>query len=205
MSNLDSMLHLNGNLLVAVDVETTGLTPGTHDIWEMAVIPLDKTFKPYKQYKPWHVRIKPKRAENADPKALRLTGLKIADLMTEGFDPWKCADMFEEWFERLQLPIDKKLVPLASNWPFDREFIKEWLGPTTFEYIFHGHYRDTQPIAAFVNDRMSYQCERPPYGRIGLPSLVNHFGLSNSQPHRALYDALASAEVYQKLVSMLKL
>jgi DNA polymerase III epsilon subunit-like protein len=205
MSSYGSMQHLNGNLLAAVDVETTGLVCGEHDIWEMAVIPLDHNFKPNKIYKPWIVRMKPKRPENIDKQALAMTGLKPADVINEGLDPWKAADMFEEWFGRLNLPIGKNIVPLASNWPFDRDFIKEWLGHLTFEHAFHGHFRDTQCIAAFINDRLSYQNERPPFGRIGLQSLVNHFKLTNPQPHRAAADALASADVYREFVRMMGL
>ena len=46
------MIHLNGNILCAVDVETTGLEVGFHEIWQIAVLPLDSNIKPNKDILP---------------------------------------------------------------------------------------------------------------------------------------------------------
>lgn len=197
--------QFNGNLVCAVDVETTGLKVGIHDIWEMCVLPLDLNYKPNKAYKPWNHRYRIKRPENVEDGALRLTGMAKADLMVTGIDPWKAADDFEVWFDKLSLKPGKKIIPLASNWPFDREFIKEWLGQSTFDYVFHGHYRDTQPIASFIQDRADHQREAFPFGRIGLASLCEKLGIDNGGPHRALYDCMASAEVYAALLRLPKI
>lgn len=196
-----SMLHMNGHLLCAVDVETTGREVGTHDIVEIAIVPLNHLIEPYKKYRPFHMKLKPKRPENVDNRALGKSGLKLADLILDGFDPWKAADYLEEWFNRLNLPIRHNLVPLAHNWPFDRDFIKEWLGPLTFEYIFHGHYRDTMQIASFLNDRAYDKKEPYVYAKIGLEALCLRMGIENKMPHRALYDCLATAEIYKKFVT----
>lgn len=203
--NIDkSMIHLNGNVLCAVDVETTGLVCGTHDIWEVAILPLDHDFKPNKKHKYFSMQIKPKRPENADPKALRISKVTLADILVEGQDPWKAADMLEEWFDRLNLGVGRQLVPLAHNWPFDKAFLLEWLGPATFNYIFHYHYRDSMVAASFINDRAYDQAEQIPWGRIGMGSMCNYFNVENKTAHRALSDCVATAEVYGKMVRMLK-
>lgn len=196
-----SMLHLNGNLLCVVDVETTGKEVGKHDITEIAIVPLNHLIEPYKKYRPFHMKLKPRRPENTDPMALGKVGHKLADLILDGFDPWKAADLLEEWFIRLNLPMKHSIVPLAHNWPFDREFIKEWLGPTTFEFIFHGHYRDTMQIAAFLNDRAYDKKQTYEYSKIGLEALCARLCVENKMPHRALYDCLATAEIYKKFVT----
>lgn len=200
-ANEFSMVHTNGNLLCAIDVETTGVVCGTHDITEIAIVPLNHLIEPFKKYRPFHMKLKPKRPENADKRALGKSGMNLADLMVSGFDPWKAADMLEEWFQRLELPIKHNIIPLAHNWPFDREMIKEWLGHENFNHIFNGHYRDTMMIASFLNDRAYDKKEPYAYARIGLEALCQRLGIENKMPHRALYDCFATAEIYKKFVT----
>lgn len=205
MPSSPAFTQMNGNLLCAIDVETTGLIVGENDIWEMCVLPLNKDYKPNKEFKFWNQRYKIKRPENVNDGALRLTNLNKADLLTTGLDPWDAADKFIDWFERLKLGKDKKIIPLASNWPFDREFIKEWLGQKNFDYVFHGHYRDTQPLAAFINDRADMLRDDFPFGRIGLSSLCTKLNVTNTNPHRALYDCIATADVYCAMLKLAKI
>jgi DNA polymerase III epsilon subunit-like protein len=198
-----SMLHMNGNLLCAIDVETTGLECGVHDVIELAIVPLNHLIEPFKKYKPLVMKIKPRRPENAVSRAMKKSGLTMTDIMMYGQDPWKAADIVEEWFEKLQLPVRHNIIPLAHNWPFDREFLIEWLGIKTFQYVFNGHYRDTMALAGFFNDR-SYDQKKPyVYSKMGLEALCNRLGVDNKMPHRALYDCLATAEIYKKFVTQL--
>ena len=56
-------------------------------------------------------------------------------------------DLFVEWFERLDLPFKKGLVPLAHNWAFESSWLKEWLGITLFDEIWYSHARDGMLLA----------------------------------------------------------
>lgn len=54
--------------IVSVDVETTGLTPGVHEVWEVGIVPLDSGREHmYYQFQPTDV-------ENAEPRALQVGG-----------------------------------------------------------------------------------------------------------------------------------
>ena len=44
-----SLVHLNGDLLCAVDCETTGLNCKEHDIIQVCVLPLDSQIQPLKE------------------------------------------------------------------------------------------------------------------------------------------------------------
>lgn len=194
-----SMTHLNGHLLCAIDVETTGLIPAYHDIFQFAVLPLDSQIKPLKAYLPLNLRFQPKREENIDPAAMRAHGIDRDTIMSYPIDAWRAADLFVEWFERLKLPVGKKIAPLAHNWPFDRSFIYEWLGPATFELLFHFHHRDSMEAVLFMNDRADFQSEPIPYPRASLGSVAERLGVVNEHAHDALADCVATAEVYRRL------
>ena len=126
--------NLNDNALAVVDIETTGFKVGYHDIVQIAVIVLNTDLEASRQHIPFLMDLKPKRPENeCDTEAMRITRVRYCDIVTRGIDAYTAADRFVEWFERLNLLPGRKICPLACNWPFDREFIKQWLGPSTFE------------------------------------------------------------------------
>jgi len=200
-----SLIHLNGNLLCSIDVETTGLIPGFHDIIEVAILPLNSDFTPRKDILPFNVLIKPKRLDNIDPKAMSVNKLDLLQIMREGFDPYFAAELFDKWVEKLKLPLGKQIAPLAQNWPFDREFISDWLGKEGFNLSFFYGVRDLKVAANFINDCFDFRAEPPPFPKQNLSFLCNLLGVQNSRAHRALEDAAATAECYKKLVRKYRL
>lgn len=195
-----SMIHLNGNLLCAVDVETTGVDPLKHDIWQVAILPLDTNIKPLKGVMPFYMDMKLKNPDNVDYKALSIGKANLADLQLRAIDPWKAVDLFIEWFERLKLPERKKIAPLASNWLFDRDFLIEWIGRSSFDHYFHFHYRDTQASALYMNDRADQHIDRVPHPKVGLSYLSSLYKVKNLKAHDALQDCITTAEVYRLML-----
>lgn len=193
-------MHLNGNLMCAVDVETTGLISGYHDIWQVAILPLDSFVKPLKSILPFYMDIKVKFPEHIDPKAVKLPRQEFARHQQYAIEPFSCADLLDEWFDRLQLPIYKRIVPLAQNWPFDRSFLIEWLGISSFEHIFNPVYRDTMVAAAFDSDLSDFRSEKILFTQYNLPFLCTRLGIKNLKPHDALQDAIATAECYRRML-----
>ena len=195
-----SMRHLNGNLLCAIDVETTGLDPMKHDIIQLAVLPLDAEIKPLQTVMPFYVNMKPKRPENIEKAAMKVNKTELAQLIINGLDPWKCVDMFEEWFERLNLPVGKKIVPLAHNWIFDSGFIREWMGPLSFAHFIDYHYRDSMTAALYLNDRADAHVEPYPFPKVSLGYCCSQLKIDNINAHDALADCVATAEVYRRML-----
>ena len=115
----------------------------------------------------------------------------------------KVHDLFVEWFERLDLPFKKSLVPMAHNWAFEASFLKEWMGIPLFEEIWYSHARDGMLLAIAINDKAAFRGEPIPFNRVGLGSLCRKFNIVNANAHDALADALAEAEVYRALLQML--
>lgn len=201
------MIHLNGHILCAVDVETTGLDYKKHDIYEIAIIPLTADLKPDPQHIPLDMLIKPDSKENIDWDGMRKTGNTdaVMQALERGTDKFEAADYIVEWFERLGLPEQKRMVPLAQNWAgIDKQFIAEWLGPLTFDQLFHFHYRDTMTSALYLNDRADAHNEKIPFPKVNLQYLCSQLKIErDGRAHRAMDDAMITATVYGKLLHML--
>lgn len=194
------LVSLNGNLLCAVDVETTGTDPRLHDVIEIAILPLDNQLRPSKQVLPFNMTMKPSRPENINLDALNVNRQKLTDVMTNSLDADKVSAFLVEWFERLNLGINKRLSPLAHNWPFDRDMIIEWLGIKTFEMIFDGRFRDTMALANSMNDCAEQIGNLCPYPKVNLVYLSRQLRIEHTDAHNALPDCRITAEVYAEMV-----
>jgi DNA polymerase III epsilon subunit-like protein len=195
-----SMVHLNGNLMAAVDLETTGLRANYHEPIQIAVVPLDSNFEPLADVAPFYSPIKPLFPERATKQAMHVHGMSMEDLVLHAPEPGRVADMLHEWWERLDLPIDRTLIPLAHNWAFECKFLQDWLGIDMASQMFHGHARDAMLTALHLNDRAAFMGEPTPFPYVGLKNLCAKFHIVNANPHDALCDCLAEAAVYKELI-----
>lgn len=198
----NGLVALNGNLLASIDLETTGRRPNRHEIIQIAVVPLDSDIRPLKDVRPFYHNIRPLHPERAEREASQIHGLKLEDLILHAPHPGKVADLLREWWERLDLPAGRTLVPLAHNWVFESAFLTAWLGIDEKQTLFHSHARDAFLLALSMNDRAAFAGEKLPFNKVGLGSLCNKFHVTNETPHDALSDALAEAEVYRTMVTM---
>jgi DNA polymerase III epsilon subunit-like protein len=119
--------------------------------------------------------------------------------MLKGFEQMEAADLFDLWFAKLGLSLGRKLIPVAHNWPHDRGFILDWLGPKNFEDKFHYHARDTQTITVFENDRAYFHGEAYPYPKHTLSYVCNILKVPLDHGHDALADAVATGEAYRRI------
>ena len=190
----------NGNIVCVVDTETTGLDPRLNEIIQICVMPLDSNFKPRNDKLPFNLLIQPDRPENIDMAALKVNKITLADLMKFGYESLKAADLLDEYFDSLKLVPGKKIIPLAQNWPFDKEFLEMWLGTLNFQAIFDYHYRDTCSVAQYLNDRAVMRCEKPPFSKVNLSYLSSQLGVVNPAPHTALGDCQTTAAVYRGML-----
>lgn len=195
-----SMIHMNGHLLCAIDVETTGLQPRFHDVIQVCLLPLDSECNPLKGVIPFYGELQPRRPENIDYKAMTVSKLNLFKIMQDAMTADRMVDLFVEWYDKLPLPENKRLVPLAHNWVHDHGFLTDWLGYEHMQYYFWGHYRDTQCAALFENDKADAQVEQTPYPKLGLTNLAARLGIQHERAHDSLADCLTTAAVYKRML-----
>lgn len=194
-------VHINGNLMCAIDVETTGREAGFHEIIQIGIQPLDSNVQPIDQPRPFYTTIRPEHPERAERSASAVHRLDYMELK-HAPDKWKVADLLDDWFQKLDLPFRKSIVPLAHNWAFEAGFLKSWLGLESFNHFFHPHPRDSMLLALSLNDRVVMQGGEAYFARVSLTRLCRQFKVLNETPHDALSDARAEAAVYRRLITM---
>lgn len=197
-----SAVHLNGNLMCAIDIETSGLQPLYHDILQLSIVPVAPNITPSKEFPIFHIKIKPARPERAD----LMKGINKAlftDCINNGMAPETAEERLREWFNDLDLPLRKKIVPLGHNYVnFDRLFIMDWLGgPCSYDEFFRSDSRDTLHSALFLNDMADWFSEKIPFPKWSLSYLCSQLGVENPNPHDAVSDCLATIACYRKLMN----
>lgn len=202
MACYSSFAHLFGNLMAAVDFETTGKIAGYHEIIQVAVVPIDSDCKPITSIRPFYEMVAPDYPERAEKQATSVHGINVYQLAECAPDKGRVADMLSEWWESLDLYHNRRLVPLAHNWPFESSFFDAWIGLEEKERLFHGHARDAMLLAASINDRFAMRGEHVPFHRLGLESISRQLGIVNEKAHDAYADCICEAEVYRQMLKM---
>lgn len=202
MTEKYSPVHLNGNLLCAIDVETTGLDEDKHEIWEIAILPLDMHYKPSRVFNFFHMIIRPEYPDRISDDIPKGSKDKINKAILNGIETYTAIERFEEWFQKLGLPENKKIVPLGHNFSaFDSRFIRKWLGgPANYEQFFRSDVRDSLNFALAMNDLAFWRGEQIPYPKYTLSYLCALLHVENPSPHEAMSDCLATAGVYRRLL-----
>lgn len=212
------MNHLNDNLFCAIDTETTGLDYLQNEIIEIAVIPLDGALEVSRIHKIFHVTLKPDNLDAIQPDAVRVMKTydndmidytdmtaskeKIFAALASGIEQSRGEDLFNDWFHRLDLLPKKRIIPIAYNWPFDRDFIRQWLGATVFNDIFDSRHRDPLTIAQYFNDYCDMHNEPTvPFPKTKLTSICKRLGIRQERAHNALDDAYNTANVYKAMMT----
>ena len=93
------LVHLNGCLMAAVDLETTGTRPGYHEIIQIAVVPLDSDFKPLADVRPFYTLVKPKHPERESEAAKQKHKIPMSELLLHAPRPtaWPTGCLTGSW------------------------------------------------------------------------------------------------------------
>ncbi len=194
---MSGLINMRGHILTAVDVETTGVLAGYHEIIQIACVPLDQHFQP--TMKPFYLNIRPDHPERMEESAAKKHGIKLDDL--DGCPSQdQSVELFAAWYKDLNLPFGKRLIPLAHNWSFERGFLTHWLGLDCVFDMWQSHPRDTMTLAATVNDLYAWHGRKQPFQHLSLVALCDRFDIPLDNAHDALADCLATAKLYAEFM-----
>ena len=183
------------NIFAAIDLETTGLEPGWHEVLEFAIVPLNADFTIANEIPEFYCRIRAEHPERIDPKAIAVNHLDPAVGMT-----------LKEAQTRLALWAGENgityIVPLAHNLNFDMDFVKASF--PMFLKLFSHHGRDSMRLAISLNDALRMQDGEERFPSVSLQSLKLALDIDGDVQHNAVEDAQDTAHVYRKLTAMLR-
>ena len=187
------MQHLNGNRLVALEINTTGNMPFFHDLVEISAVAMTEGLEPDKTIMPFSMRMQTKRKNG-----------NHAEYAKE-VDPEDAAHMFEKWYEKLGLRGSKRIIPVAVHWQNKTPFLFDWLGNGMdgtafyFDFFHEKQVRDLCTISAYWNDLASTNSEFYPFPKDYLSNYARRFGIDYRRPVTTLTKALTIINVFEKL------
>ena len=173
--------------LLVIDVETTGLEPGTDCVIQLASCVLGR--KDLREEKFFSSYVRPQTHIQAYAEAIH--GLSIEDLK-DAPDISSVIRSFADY-----APLD--VIICGHNVAFDVAFLKAAYATVGFTYPFDYHTLDLWSIAFFV-----LAAQRVSLPEYNLTSLCELYGIKRSVKHDALEDVRLTAQVLRCLFSAIK-
>ncbi len=183
------------NIFAAIDLETTGLAPGWHEVLEIAIVPLTTDFTIDTNVTEFSCRIRAEHPERAEQAALATNHLNPA----EGKPLQEVEADLIRWAEENGI---NSITPIAHNLAFDMAFMKATF--PEFSRIFTHHGRDSMRLALSLNDVLRMQDGEERFPSVSLHSLKLALDIDGDVQHSALEDAQDTAHVYRKLTTLLR-
>ena len=170
------------DVLIFVDVETTGTYPHIHEVIEIGAIAVDARTLESLGVPDFHIRVLPEGPVN--PSAAAVNGYTAAEWAETATDRMTAHDALTTWLGTW----NHRYTLAGHNVPFDAAFLRAW-GVASRRML------DTVSLAW----PLWAAGELP---GLKLDHLAEHFRISRPSPHRALDDARVSLEVARRLVGM---
>jgi DNA polymerase III alpha subunit (gram-positive type) len=195
---------------LAIDVETTGLSPDIHCIVELAAMPLDAKLQKM-LIEPLHLFIRPPSDAVVDPYALKINGHTWS--LDTASEKYQQALEYDVALTALASYIEKHwgrwvnspwIVPVGWNVSFDISFVQKLYSHTPLTtssfWPFHYHTLDLLTICRYLDvcagrERRSYK----------LDALVKEFfpeEAAKGEMHTALADCEMMLKVLEKFERM---
>lgn len=193
-----SLASLKGNVLCAIDTESTGPDSNYHEPIQIAIVPLDYNIEP--AHDPFVQYIRPKYPERADKTTMKVHGIDLNDLMENAPPLDDVLRMLLDWSAGVPRGVGRSLIPLAHNYYHDYKVLTRMMGDEFYHSVFHPHPRDTMAMGALLNDIYAWRGESFLFNSLGLKEMSLKFNLINDNAHEAYSDCLHVAKLYQALL-----
>jgi len=173
-----------GRPILFLDLETTGLNPGQHEITEVGALLVSQP--DYKTIATYQSKVMPVHLETATPEALQIGHFDLASWTRE-------AKSLETAMSELA-EVGRDAILAGFNLTFDWAFLQMAFNQCKLEDPFYYHRFDVMS-SAFT---MLYN--QPGLKKFSLREMCQFFGLTNKAAHTAYGDAEATFEVFLGLM-----
>lgn len=170
-------------LYISVDVETSGPIPGEFSLLTIGACAVDDTSLSFQS------ALRPLN-KNADPEALKVTGLSLEELDRTGKEPKEAMADFSGWLERVS-GSSARPVFVGLNAPFDWSFIN---------YYFH-RYLGKNPFGFSALDIKALYMGATgcTWSQTTSTQMAKRLRPERTPTHDALDDALYQAELFRRI------
>lgn len=178
---------MHNNKFVVIDIETTGLDSTVHEIIEIGCVFFKYDIKKnmYVIESTFESKIAPVHIENADPQALKVNKYSKTE--------WEGAPQLKKVLTTISKKLKDRVV-IGHNVGFDYYFLNNAFKQVNIQNPLHYHTLDTISLA-YGKLHKEKEVER-----LSLSYLCKYFGIENKKSHSALSDALATFELFKRLV-----
>ena len=200
----NSMVHWNGNQMVAVSIVTTGTNPEYDDLLEVALLPIDSRLERRADILPMTIWVKPTLPFKISK--ARRTRHSMSEYALYGLTQMTSLEVFEDWFTKLNIyttkfGTTKKLIPIAYNYKETVEpFMRKWLGQYSYDDYFCDSAVDILTIIQYLNDRVGMRSLDYDYVRITETDILRKVSGFRYDTNEPLQKCLAVAKAYKRLV-----
>lgn len=168
-------------ILISVDVETSGPIPGEYSLLSIGACLVDRPDETFS------CSLKP-ISDKADPKAMEISGLSLDTLAKEGLEPRQAMTAFKAWIEKVS--AGGKPVMVAFNAPFDWSFVN---------YYFHRFLGENVFGFAALDIKAFYMgAAKTSWSETRSSVMRSALGAKSEGNHDALCDAIAQAELFRR-------
>lgn len=180
--------------LLFIDTETGGINPDKHSLLSIGMVIWDP-----QKGNLYEREVYLKNKEYSITKsAIRINHINIAEHQNEAVSAKEAVEIFRD--VKNSFFSDYSAIPLAGhNITFDIQFLRKLFADCnrSFEKAFLHRSVDTYSIMRFLVD-----CGRLPDTVKSSASAFNYFGIVVQGRHTALGDAIATMELYEKMLQI---
>ncbi|MEM7677090.1 MAG: exonuclease domain-containing protein [Myxococcota bacterium] len=129
-----------------VDVESSGPTPGLHNLLSIGLVHVRRTDGAYRAFDDLYVELRPVFPE-FDEAAMRVNKLDVTRLKSEGLSPERAVTKMVDWIEDQRTTRNQRPVFVAHNAPFDWMYFTYYCGHAKTDNPFGYSALDTKALA----------------------------------------------------------
>jgi ribonuclease T len=170
---------------ISVDIEAAGPIPGEYSMLSLGACLVDDVSRSF------HIEFQPINL-NAEPNALKVTGISLEELQVRGIAPAVAMQRFQDWITET---VESEDVPVfvGFNAPFDWSFVN---------YYFH-RFLGHNPFGFAALDIKAFYMGR--YGTHWLDTKSSKIAaaleVAEEGDHNALHDAIYQARLFSVMRS----